>query len=496
MNPAPEDRLIGEYRLKQLLNESSRCRTWLAEQVSVARRVLVDELLDLSQRDAFLADVRAKAAVEHPLVGSVYEAVSEPDLCFYAHELLPGVTLDERKNASLPLVPARFNLVLRRVADANLQYEALSHATSLLGLDAIHLDEHDVVRLKNLAVTGARTPDQSVRDIVNLGSALVPLIADGKPGTTRLLTLASWMRGEGLESPLSWRQIHEFCDQIEQQLADPLPPPTVTQRITRAEGKKLPVGLIAAATGIVIMAIIAMAVHVRPPKLSAPARVSLPGPVLISAGNYPTPDGIVEKLPAFEIASHETTIGQYAEFLETLDFLAKEHHETIYDHENQPINKTSHVPDSWAELFPIAKTSGTWQGRAITLDCPITGVDWWDASAYADWKKARLPTQEEWFAALMQDITTPSSLVPGAFAPVTAKTIDRTPNGLIGMAGSVCEWTRHRSPNPANPLGESLWVIVGGSYLKPGSNALSREWTNDRSLRRTDLGFRVAFDVK
>lgn len=496
MNPAPEDHLIGEYRLKQLLHESPRCRVWLAEQVSVARRVLVDELLDLSQRDPFLAEVRAKAAVEHPLVGSVYEAVSEPGLCFFAHELLPGVTLEERKNASQSLAPTRLNLVLRRVAEANLQYEALSHATSLLGLDAIHLDEHDVVRLKNLAITGTRTPEQSVRDIVNLGNALVPLIADGKPGTTRLLTLASWMRGEGLETPLSWSQIHEFCDQIEQQLADPLPPPPVTQSVARVEGKKLPVGLITVATGIAIVAIIAMAVHVRPPKLSVPARVSLPGPVLVAAGNYPTPDGIVEKLPAFKIASHETTIGQYAEFLETVDFLAKENHETIYDHENQPSTKTTHVPDHWEELFPIAKTSGSWQGRTIALDSPVTGVDWWDASAYADWKKARLPTQEEWFAALMKDVTAPAGLIPGAFAPVTAETMDRTPNGLIGMAGSVCEWTRRRSPNPANPLGEHLWVIVGGSYLKPGSNALSREWTNDRSLRRVDLGFRVAFDVK
>ena len=59
------------------------------------------------------------------------------------------------------------------------------------------------------------------------------------------------------------------------------------------------------------------------------------------------------------------------------------------------------------------------------------------------------------------------------------------------MAGSVCEWTRRPTVNPANPLGERQWVIVGGSFLKPGSNALTREWTDNRSLRRRDLGFRV-----
>ena len=71
---------------------------------------------------------------------------------------------------------------------------------------------------------------------------------------------------------------------------------------------------------------------------------------------------------------------------------------------------------------------------------------------------------------------------------------DRTPTGLLGMAGSVCEWTGQPAPNPANPLGERFWLIIGGSYLRPGSNALSREWTESRALRRPDLGFRLAFD--
>ena len=73
---------------------------------------------------------------------------------------------------------------------------------------------------------------------------------------------------------------------------------------------------------------------------------------------------------------------------------------------------------------------------------------------------------------------------------------DRTPVGLIGMAGSVCEWTSKQAINPANPLGGKLWVLVGGSYLKPGTNALSREWITERSLRRPDIGFRIVFDAK
>ncbi|MCU0753409.1 MAG: hypothetical protein MUC40_10410 [Akkermansiaceae bacterium] len=50
--------------------------------------------------------------------------------------------------------------------------------------------------------------------------------------------------------------------------------------------------------------------------------------------------------------------------------------------------------------------------------------------------------------------------------------------------------------NPANPLGGRNWVIIGGSYLKPGSNALSREWITDRMLRRPDLGFRIVMNAE
>ncbi|NQX00006.1 SUMF1/EgtB/PvdO family nonheme iron enzyme, partial [bacterium] len=487
MNSAADDRQLGEYRLTQLLAETPLTRTWLAEQISVARKVLVDELRAdrADQRNAFLADVRAKASVDHPLIGSVYEAVAEPGLCFYAHELLPGVTLAEREQTGPAFRPAQLADILRRVAEAHLQHETLGHATSPLDLDAVHLDEHGVIRLKNLAIAGRRTPDLSERDIVRLGNVLVPLVAQGQPGSTRMLTLFGWMRGEELEAPINWAQTRDFCVQIEHQLADPLSLLSPS-RDASPFLKKFSVLLIAAGTAVLLLGIGTFAVKMREPAPKPAPRVSLPGPVSVPAGTYPTPDGAQAPLPAFRISAHEITIGQYADFLETLGMLAKDQRQRTFDLAGQPPEKTSHEPADWPALLAAAKTGGTWQDQPVTLDSPVVGIDWWDAATYAEWKKARLPTQEEWFAALSADVKSPAAIPPGPWAPVTSQVADRTPTGLLGMAGSVCEWTSGLATNPANPLGDRRWVIIGGSHLKPGSNALSREWTFDRSLRRPD----------
>ncbi len=492
MNPDSAERHLGDYLLKQLLAENLLHRTWLAEQVSISRLVLVDELTDESQRDAFLADVRAKAAVEHPLVGSVYEAVAEPGLCFYAHELLAGSTLADRLAARKTLLPARLAHLLRRISEAQLHHESLNHASSPLGLNAVHLDDHGVLRLKNLVLTGERTADQSSRDIVHLGSALVPLVASNRPGSTRLLTLLSWMRGEGLDAPINWAQTRDYCMQIEHQLSDSLSSLTPTQPGSIV--RKKPMATMVTVTVLVLAGIVALAISLRPPDAAPPPPTALPEPTNIPAGKYPTPDGIEGEIGAFKIAAYEVTIGQYAEFLETLGLLAKNQNERIFDPADQPASKTTHLPDDWDALYAAAKSKRTWRNLTVTLDTPVVGVDWWDAAAYAQWKKGRLPTQEEWFAAVTTGVKIPAAITPSGWEPVTANHADRTPAGLLGMAGSVSEWTAKPAMNPANPLGEKLWVIIGGSYLKSGSNALSREWTADRSLRRSDLGFRIALD--
>jgi len=495
MNASPDDRFLGEYRLRELLSENALSRTWLAAQESISRQVLVDELRPecIGQKQAFLADIRAKAAVDHPLIGSVYEAVDEENHCFFAHELLDGESLEQIRQSGKALPSAQLARLLRQIAVVQLHHQAAGHATSPLDLQNLHLDGHGGIRLDNLAIAGARAPDQSARDIARLGDALRPLPASAQPGSTRMLTLLSWMRGEGLETALDWQQVADLCSQIEQQLAEPATTPTtqVPSHKRHSPNARLSIALAGVLT---LIAILALLIRLGPQGPEPAPRLDLPDFINIPSGRHPTPDGDEQELGAFRISPHEVTIGQYAAFLETLEMLAKDGLERSFDHAEQPSEKTTHIPDDWPSLLAEAKSGGQWNQRPVSLDSPVVGIDWWDAAAYAEWKKARLPSQEEWFAALRMDVDAPAAIPVSDWLPVTSETSDRTPQGLLGMAGSVCEWTAGRAINPSNPLGERKWVITGGSFLKHGSNALTREWADDRSLRRPDLGFRIVWD--
>lgn len=497
MESPPDDIRLGDYRIKELLEEGPITRTWLAEQIAVRRDVLIDELrpemADL--KDSFLADIRAKAAVDHPLIGSVYEAVSDSTNCFFARERLPGPTLGDRLRAGATLKPLMLAHVLGRVAEAQLHLESRGTDCTELDPDHIHLEENGVIRMINLAHAGKRLPERSLDDLVALGGSLVPLVADSLPGSTRTLTLLAWMRGEGVAQPITWEQVQVYSGQIVQQLAEtvqPLSPATAHM----PETKPPPYALFTGIAAVVVLAIGIGIAKMKPGETSAPPSKPLPEAILIPAGNHPTPDGGQESLHAFRLSAHEVTIGQYAEFLETLGMLARDQREHTFDEESQPPTKANHEPTDWANFYASAKSNGVWQGQPVALDSPVVGVDWWDAMAFCGWKQGRLPTQDEWYAALRQQVENPSSIKASKWLPVTAETPDRTPIGLLGMAGSVAEWTRRPGANPANPLGQKLWVIIGGSYLKPANGALAREWTDDRTLRRPDLGFRLATDAR
>jgi hypothetical protein len=492
-NPKPE-RLIGDYRLKELLADDGHTATWLAEQVSIGRLVVLDELRNLGgeNRARFLADSRARAAVDHPFIASVYEASDAEGHCFRASERLSDATLQSVLAAGGKLEPARLSLVLRCLAEANLHHETNARMTLPLTPTHIHVDGNQVTRIENLAIAGHRDPDASERDIASLGRELMPLVALGRPGSTRVLTLLSWMRGKNRPAALGWHEIINLCDQIDQQLTAPVAP---VVSLKSGAGKNPLVFAGVAIAGVIALVLI-VALAMKKPKPPPVENVRLP-PILIPAGEHPSFDGKRASHRAFIIDARETTIAEYREFLETLKSLASTGRSRIYDHPEQPTEKKSHEPADWEALLFAARARGTWNGVPVSLHSPVPGVDFWDATAYANWRKARLPTPEEWAAAVHHQCENPAAIPAGRWHPgVPDKTCpDYTPAGLLGVSGSLREWTRGLSINPANPLGRPQPVIVGGSFRDAKAHAMSREWIADGQVRRADLGFRLVRDA-
>lgn len=489
------DRILGDYRLKCLKLETPTVIKWEAEQISVGRKVLVDELKpDASeQNEKFIADVRAKAAIEHPLIASVYEAVDSSD-CYFAYEYLPGASLENRVEAGEPMDPLELTMLLRRIAEIHVMLEKRNKSTAPMNLEHLYVDTTGVLRVANLVVDGFRDHGESGRDMTYLGRALLPLVADGKEGTTRMLTLLTWMRGEGDEDAMSWQQVIELCERIERQLTgEPTLQMMEAPVAAPAPAKARPTGLVVA-TGLLGFAVVFLLVKNLTGDRGDTSRVELPPPIDIP--ETPAGDGR-PMIPAFRIMAHEVTIGQYAEFLDTLDALEQAGSKPdVFDHEDQPEEKVSHEPDDWENLLATARRAGLWNKQRITLDTPVVGVDWWDAHAYSSWKRGSLPSELEWLAALGKSRDQIGDIIASSWGRIDLETADRTSNGVLNMAGSVSEWTRLQTPDPVNPLGAKKWLVLGGSYKLSDSHALTPTRPDDRGLRRDDLGFRVIFDAE
>ena len=239
--------------------------------------------------------------------------------------------------------------------------------------------------------------------------------------------------------------------------------------------------------------------------------------------------GQIVKVPAFKISKYEVTINEYATFLNDL----KENPEKASQvaHPNQPVGK-SHIPIGWADdttlnppnpgYYNRAKRWGRYKEVPLTLDSPVFGVDWFDAYAYAKWKRQRLPTEQEWelaakgvndfkhpwgndfnnkFANTGSDFSDNPDPTVGAqndgfkrWSPVNKPTTDKTKSGVFGMAGNVSEWTDSFAED-AQDSGEKVPVYRGGNWKTADEKTVFCRGTKFTVMQSDDaLGFRTAQD--
>jgi formylglycine-generating enzyme required for sulfatase activity len=204
----------------------------------------------------------------------------------------------------------------------------------------------------------------------------------------------------------------------------------------------------------------------------------------IPGGSFIAGSGEPAEVGDFWIDKYEVTIGQYAKFVAWVDAHEGDQHQ--FNHPKQP-RQLGHIPEYWKIYYSQAKAGGAVRKIPTSLNSPVVEVTWWDAYAYAKWMGRDLPTEAEWEKAARgtqgfqfpwgEEADTKKANTntdynpanPGAkgktdgynfWGDVDKQKGDKSPYGVIGMAGNVSEWTA-TWVNDKNP------VLKGGNYSLP-----------------------------
>jgi len=512
--------VLGNYQVLERLYLEKEAETYRALQVTVQRPValvlLKPELLKQPKVvEKFRERERVKASLAHPRIAPLYEAGEVNGWLFYTRELPRGRSLHEIQQTNETLGERRLTEVLHGVAEA-MAYatERGFHHRSMAARD-IYIDAEYQASIVNFFRPPAAVKRDARADVRAFLELLRPITAEGK--------------ARGLLQSLASAH-HDWAGLLEalEDLRDDLRERSIVRKI---EAESLPAHVrgrkpwwVWASVAAVLIVVAALGALMNG-KNPAPAAgvVALPlEMVRIPAGSFIYQKNKRVNLPDYWISKHEVTIGQYAEFLRAL----KQAKPGAFDHPLQPKTKASHTPENWNQYHAAAKAGTTFNGEIVTLNTPVSQVDWWDAYAFAKWSHQRLPTEQEWEkaargkdgflypwgntplpgAANLGDDYDPSPKGKGGnidghnlWAPITRISKDISPYGVCDMAGNVSEWTSGETRDgdwPTHPdfIDLKMPVVRGGHFGLPDSDHLltDRRFPDSANEATLARGFRTA----
>lgn len=535
--PMGEDltgQMLGPYELRRLLGRDAEGDVFEAVQTSMQRTVALKVLSataatapDPDAGERFFARARARAAVQHPAILALFEAGEADGRCFYAREFVEGDTLADLHVQGSVFDDTTALRVLRVVAEA-LAYLGLAkipHAP--LTAASIYLGSDGRPRVNNLAlppsVSGKPEAAPSAQaDIQTLADAVADCLPDRRAATPGLRALLGRMILDGPGGFLSWAALLQAIQPLEPKAAAPRDAGELGEQerraletFTDARRRQKRALLLSGLAFFALLWIVGAAVYWKF-FTAAPARDFNHEVVEIPAGEFIYQDGQTATLekPVW-MDKYEVTIGQYAEFLAAL-----ERDPTLaarVDHPDQPRGK-SHRDSHWPLFYAAAKNGANYNGAPLTLNCPVFYVDWFDAFAYAKWRGRRLPTEKEWEKAARgtdgrkypwgndegaikqvntaADYHTDDARRKGEldgynrWSPVDVMSGDRSPYGVMDLAGNVAEWTADFT-DKLHP------VIRGGSYASRGFETTKRTTGFLITLQSSEqVGFRTVADTR
>jgi hypothetical protein len=147
----------------------------------------------------------------------------------------------------------------------------------------------------------------------------------------------------------------------------------------------------------------------------------------------------------------------------------------------------------------------TWRRTGFRADdAPVTGVNWFEACAFAAWVGGSLPTEAEWLSAARGNdgsrrfATASGDIDPtvacygrpfGSCGPMTATSYRANPEGYYGLCGNTWDWC-------ATAWGPHR-VIRGGGYMDAAAFCtIDTHYRNAPIDRDCCVGFRVKVAVR
>jgi dienelactone hydrolase len=197
------------------------------------------------------------------------------------------------------------------------------------------------------------------------------------------------------------------------------------------------------------------------------------------------------RIPPFYLDRFEVTNRDYQKFVDSGGYAKKEYWNEKFIRDGREIPWTEAVAafrDTTNRPGPAGWVAGHY--AEAQADLPVSGVSWFEASAYAAFAGKSLPVLQQWYMGASLDesryIVAMSNIPGKALAPVGAyKGVG--PYGTYDMAGNVREWVTNADENDSR-------FILGGSWKSPSYFYYSPEALSpfDRSQEN---GFRCVKNI-
>lgn len=450
---------LGVYTLTRLHGRHQWTDLYFATQSHVERGVVVEVLrpgCNQQETNLFLQTARARVIAQLPHVSHVYESMVSHEIWYLTLERPKGKSLSQMEEAGERLQSMQQACAIIMAA-AELYQTAAQQNIGAGGLekDSIFIKGKDEIAFLSPVLPTPHSEELVPRQMESLAHALAPLLPANVPGQNRMATLINWML-EGYEGQkLEWRAIASTARLISEQLSPILEKSLPTRRINlsaasikrqaqrnrRRNLRYVGIGAAAVACAAAIGCLGLLFVPERGPELP---------PVF---GQYVAcQHGGGTACTTISPVS----IGEYQLFLAALDRdkeMTPRKRAAI--NKGIPENKQSYVPLEWDEQLRAAERGKKWRGEKLSISSPVRGVSYWDALAYAHFRKGELPSAE-----LLQAVRQET-----------------------GVPEKAEEWTA--SASQASPLYAKGWLVL------PAAGKSNPTIEPDPAKRLPQRGFRI-----